>query len=1657
MVNNQQSLAELAWAIEMAQGQFTPILAHCNYSQLREKMVQELREICPVKIPEITLEPGTTQLYSVIRKFQAEAEGEIPGIQIVGLDSVKDIDRLLQEINPVREEFRKNCPFAVVLWVSDRIIQRLIRVISDFESWTTRIEFSLSDEELLEEIRQKTETLFTAVLQIGDAEFVPNQVILGSPYLLELEFAVRDLSRNLSGDRHQLPPELVASLKFVQGRDAYIQDEIDPAIKYYQESLDFWQQSNQKERQGIIFFHLGLCSQRQAELNRQAKQKYLKKALSYYQQAIDIFEQAKRPDLVAKFIGQTGDMLRRLKDWDNLAKLAKKSQQLHTRYGSPVQLARDYGFLAEVALNQRKFAGAKKLAEQAIYILTHPENIQKTSELCRGKIFAKTLYCSPLMGEITPGGDSAANKHNYTSHLTTPYLLLLARSFRGMGQVKKAVKTLNIAKKTNPEYYPQLYLEILEELRIIYFEHKKYLKAFQLKLEQRSLQQQFRLTAFIGAGRLQSQRYPKMVQMMAENRENVAEEIIASGREKDLQQLWQKLSSTYSKLIVIHGQSGVGKSSLVNAGLIPSLKQKSIGTKDCLPVTLRVYTNWQAELGKQLANALAERGVILPEIPNTPEQITSYLRKKQPENLLTVLIFDQFEEFFFVCQKTAQQQEFFQFLADGLHLPGVKVILSLRTDYLHYLLIANCLPSFDIINNDILGKNVLYAIGNFSAADAAEIITRLTKRSQFQLEPELITEMVKDLAYARDELYPSVRPIELQVVGAQMQAENITTLAEYRAKGPKEKLVQRYLDSVVQDCGEENKQMAELVLYFLTDQNNHRPLKTLTELIAELKVIFTDLNGEGSGSKADIDQLVRQLKLVLDIFVKSGLVFEVSDIPISRYQLVHDYLVDLIHQQKIDSEVGKLQEERQKRKQAEAKFNQILLFFLGFAAVAVLALGFLVVREWKQARDLEQQKEQLQKQKEYLKEIMADKIKTDALLAKNLVKDLPEEALYRAIAVKAESEKTFSQYPQIQKSVADILSELMPVAYEFKPIQDQTNILSVAMTSDGLKILSSGWDGIIRIYDFQDNQVSLSTRNNSYVNSLAITPDAQKIVFSSEGNKIQVWRIGDPELVQSIKTGSSLPKRGITSSDRKIYSSGLKRKITEWNFDENKPQGSWGRGSTIRLVAITPDGSKIVSGSRDGMIRVWDIEGKKLAEFPTDQTGVTSVAITPDGSKIVSSSSGNTIKVWDSNGKELAKPIKSDSLVSSVAITPDGSKIISGHEEGKILVWDIVSGKELMVLRTGENTINSLAITPDGKKIIAGGADGVIRLWPISWDAWLEAGCERLRLHPVFVETEVPANKKAIDPVNICQQKWSAEQKAEFYIQQGLEIARRTGDVEKAELKFKQAQNSAPNFYASLKNKPEEQAKSEAALFLVQTGKNLIEARNIPEAIAKFEQAQHLYPGLSLDWEVQDLVRNFLVDQGYRLAEEGKVSEAIAKFKQIESLNIPLEFDPEERVKQIAVPILIVQGANLMRENHPSEGFAKYQEALALDPELTMTEGWDLNQLCWYGSLQGYAAEMMLVCDRAVESVYYGFDSRGVARAMTGDYGGAIEDFQAFIDILNDWIQYSEGGEVSQSVIIRKAQREAWIDALAKGQNPFTKELVQELVKQPPFTFSFGR
>ncbi|MEH1830391.1 MAG: hypothetical protein V7L22_34480 [Nostoc sp.] len=891
---NENSLQELIWAIATSQEEFSLILALSNRASLRRRLVQSLQALNDFKIREIVLDKSIKTFFQTIQNI---LDSEHPQVLVVsGLESVSKLEQLLSGANQVREEFRKNFHFPLVLWVTDDVLHKLMRLAPDLHSWSTIVEFAIATDDLIDFIQQTADEVFEKVLAAGAGRYLDSTALnlqVGSPRRIELESAWHDLKNR----RLSLNPELEASLEFMLGRAN--SSSLELSGQYYERSLALFVNDSPSpsflERRACLLYSLGLWWRTYAVLHHPERDRAIGCAKDYFQECIELFEQANRQDLVAKFINALGSVLQDLQEWQELEAVANKAIALHQTYPNQLKLARAYGFLAEVLIAKSAWNEAKQTAEQALSLL---DSVQiDTSE--------------PVSEEMKADLDWERSYHRGW------YLFALARSQSALNLPEAALQTLETARtETKAQYDPELYIQILAELRANYFQRGKYLTAFHLKQEQRSLEQQYGFRAFIGAGRLQAQRIVNnLILPSLEQQATVATEIAASGRQQDINRLIERMGQHDRKLTIIHGQSGVGKSSILQAGLIPALKQRSIGVRDVLPVLQQVYPDWIIELGNRLRYAISD----LPHIPyegrsyeySPPlredtageKSILNQLEKHDDYNLLTVLIFDQFEEFFFIYNDPSNRRKFYEFLRDCLDIPYIKVILSLREDYLHYLLECNNrLANFDVISNNILDKDILYHLDNFSLEDAKLIIQNLTQKSQSVLEAPLIDELVKDLARDLGE----VRPIELQVVGAQLQTEKITKLEQYQQHGPKEKFVGRFLEEIVQDCGSENEQIAKLVLYLLTDENNTRPLKTRADLELEL------------------DVKTEKLDLVLEILVKSGLVLRVPGSPADRYQLVHDYLVPFVRQQQSARLIAELEKEREQRKLTEAKLNEVL-------------------------------------------------------------------------------------------------------------------------------------------------------------------------------------------------------------------------------------------------------------------------------------------------------------------------------------------------------------------------------------------------------------------------------------------------------------------------------------------------------------------------------------------------------------------------------------------------------------------------------------------------------------------------------------------------------------------------------------------------------------
>ncbi|WP_348231426.1 hypothetical protein [Funiculus sociatus] len=139
---NKQSLTKLVKAIALSQGDFSLILVSCNNPELQEQVMERLREISEVEIQEIVLYPSVRTLYTTI-EATIEDHQQPQALMVYGLDSVVDIHELLSATNHVRNEFRKRFTFPLVLWVSDEILLKVMRLAPDFKSWATKIRFEV--------------------------------------------------------------------------------------------------------------------------------------------------------------------------------------------------------------------------------------------------------------------------------------------------------------------------------------------------------------------------------------------------------------------------------------------------------------------------------------------------------------------------------------------------------------------------------------------------------------------------------------------------------------------------------------------------------------------------------------------------------------------------------------------------------------------------------------------------------------------------------------------------------------------------------------------------------------------------------------------------------------------------------------------------------------------------------------------------------------------------------------------------------------------------------------------------------------------------------------------------------------------------------------------------------------------------------------------------------------------------------------------------------------------------------------------------------------------------------------------------------------------------------------------------------------------------
>ncbi|HEY9624699.1 MAG TPA: caspase family protein [Crinalium sp.] len=781
------------------------------------------------------------------------------------------------------------------------------------------------------------------------------------------------------------------------------------------------------------------------------------------------------------------------------------------------------------------------------------------------------------------------------------------------------------------------------------------------------------------------------------------------GREELTDQLIEKLRT--GRFIAVAGASGSGKSSLVRAGLMAKLHRgQAFSGSDRWRIKLLTPTEHplkslaaafidtdltEFERAEQLrraeiflkdgSNGLAQ--LIRASLPI--EAGTTVMPQARPHLLL---IIDQFEEVFTLCDgpnAEQERQQFFNCLIGALRTAGecLSIIILLRADF-----IGKC-SLYETLAQQIEQNLVMVTPLNYEQIKAT--ITRPAKKVGLVCEPNLVYTMLLDLIGSPGEL-PLLQYTLMELWQRRQQNSNNgpsrLTLDTYTELGGVRGTLQKRATEIFYSLPPDEQAVAKRIFLALTQlgegTEDTRRRVTKAELVspafpAELV-------------ERTLEKLVAA-KLVITNREKNACISVEADS--TKTILVSHETIDVAHEALIrnwsllrgwlDENRTMLQRQRWIERAAqewEIVGKPIAIEYLLRGSRLVDAEEFVntypdeISALAQQYVSTSQTERQRTKRESRSLQIAVPSILLVALAItvnqyRSTLQTQAEKDYQLQIATSRERAaiaQSILQEPNADPMTALLISRLS--AEQSGPTFEAQSSLRAALRSLGLQLELKGHEGAVR--------------------QIVFSHDQRYVATSSADGTIRLW----PLMAQTIYT------RPLTPSH-----------VLSWNADA--PSNPSETPADITTLALSPDGRQVAAIAQGSpAVKVWSAAtGQFLFKLallnPANQ-----IAFSPNNRWIATLSGNQIITLWQASTGERRIILPAQGWINSLQFSPDGQFLLTAGRDGNARLWKIATGETLVQPTLVKSlshpaALNSACFSPTGSWIATAAADGKARLW----------------------------------------------------------------------------------------------------------------------------------------------------------------------------------------------------------------------------------------------------------------------------------------------------------------------------------------------------------
>lgn len=798
------------------------------------------------------------------------------------------------------------------------------------------------------------------------------------------------------------------------------------------------------------------------------------------------------------------------------------------------------------------------------------------------------------------------------------------------------------------------------------------------------------------------------------------------GRDQEIEDLYE--TSFKTDLMLVYGQSGTGKTSLIQCGLANRFRET-----DWFDLRIRRWDDINQSLLRKIRD---EAQTPIAEDAGVCQAIQSlYLDYLKP----IYLIFDQFEELF-ILGTPDERQAFFNTIAEMAESNGktgharvcCKILFVMREEYIAWLY------DFEKIVPHLFNHRIRVEAMNQSNVEA--VIRGSAKAFKINLE-EASETVSRIIDYNKDHKGIIHLPY-LQVYLDRLYRE-AAAMGEPVAFHPGlVDKVGQIEDVMAVFLAEQTVQIQERVRQAFPDAPPNQVWNVLDQFVTV----------EGTNSPLTKDTLhdrAPQSKEVIDFCLEQ---MEESRILSSSehgrsYEIAHDALARCIDDKRTAEEktflkVEKLAQDRyssfkateslltegelqyiapheeklkerldttvfnfvERSKLMAAKHRSRLTIISIAIAVLFAILGSVSVWKWIQADKRSGAAEaNLRVAKAQL---VADEDPTLALR-------LTEKALELG---KSQSIKLATQKLYLKNSFYKVIAT------------QPSGITSAALSPDGSEILTGSWDGSIQIWgkNGKNGTPILNIKNSKDdVTSVAFSPDGELILAGSMDGTVKIWN----RMAEAVftKAGLEYVSSVAFSPDGEYVLCGSSDNTARlWHLENAEPERIFKHDHEVTSVAFSPKARLFITGSRDKTARIWDYENNFKKELYHGYS-VTCAAFSPDGKHVLTGSEDNNARLWSLETWRVQQVFPHDGSIQQVAFSPDGDLVLTASKDKTARIWDF-KGTLLYILKGHKETVTAFLYHPETENIITVSQDKTLRRW------YIHRELEKVLKHPDGIE-----------------------------------------------------------------------------------------------------------------------------------------------------------------------------------------------------------------------------------------------------------------------------------------------------------------------------------